>query len=754
MQDKLSLTLLFITIFAIIVFIISSGCGGENGITQPSLSLTPATSDKIAYIIINVKWPNGDIPGSFIISSADNKNELTASMTKDTRRIEIRIYEDKSTPGGDPIGTEAIGMATIKEPDTTAKIPVHIKNNPDDPDPNDPNTPGVLPVVPVKIWAGAFSDRDGDSLINPISETLKDYTVVVGNNAINLQLGDYDLTLTADPNTISISQTPPIGASRSSSLQASSDEAKTTITAKLVIAYPTSVSGNNPDTQTAPEPKPVENKLIKFKLEEGSSGILEPDEAYTDPNGFCSTTLKCNETGTKKVIAEFQPDPNNNPEIIYPASCYVYVIEHTDAYDLTLSSSPSTIGINKTSTVTATLDPPLDEKDVYFNISGPGTLSDTVKKTTDGKCQVTVTGIEAGNIQITASCNPDINNPTKTVTGNCDIEVIGNYSLTLQTNPGQFIIIPDFDETKDFTSVREITVKAKLEKLFPENPSTPPVPLANKEIQFRVIEGEGSILSSATTSNNGTCEVTLTSGNNPGPRTIKIEAKCLAKQSDTSPVITILTVPVSDGLLWKDDFSTYPSGTYAGTLHDYSTWSALNGAQDSTGDDYIQNYIDSSIGNPEPSLRLYSNISSNSGVNRSISGTSSIEIRLKMKISSINNFGAGEIGDCLEPLAANTKYYLKFQFNVNNSVYDILDCNQNTLLNTFNLNIWYPVRIQYIPASRKFNYWINNNFIKSVVADSYLSSYHSQLILRADKSSIVWFDEVEVYDLSGLKLRN
>jgi len=125
-----------------------------------------------------------------------------------------------------------------------------------------------------------------------------------------------------------------------------------------------------------------------------------------------------------------------------------------------------------------------------------------------------------------------------------------------------------------------------------------------------------------------------------------------------------------------------------------------------------------------------------------------------MKISSINNFGAGEIGDCLEPLAANTKYYLKFQFNVNNSVYDILDCNQNTLLNTFNLNTWYPVRIQYIPASRKFNYWINNNFIKSVVADSYLSPYHSQLILRADKSSIVWFDEVEVYDLSGLKLRN
>jgi len=161
--------------------IISSGCGGENGITQSSSLLTSPASGKIAYITINVKWPETNVSGSYIISSKDNKGELTASMTKDTRRIEVRIYEDKTTSEGDPIGTEPIGIGTIREPDTTATIAVHIKNNPDD-----PNTSDVLPVVPVKIWVGAFSDRDGDSLVNPISETLKDYTVVVGNNALNL----------------------------------------------------------------------------------------------------------------------------------------------------------------------------------------------------------------------------------------------------------------------------------------------------------------------------------------------------------------------------------------------------------------------------------------------------------------------------------------------------------------------------------------------------------------------------------------
>ncbi|MEQ8191360.1 MAG: hypothetical protein ABRQ39_25575 [Candidatus Eremiobacterota bacterium] len=744
----------YLTLVLLSVYIIISGCGGGSGTTQPaSLTQVPNSSGNKAYITINIKWPEEGKAGNFIISSG-NKKEITASMPSGSHKIKAYVvdYTDKDPNTlidlNDTTGLLASGIAEYPATQLALEVPLdsaiarHLTGN------------VYLAPFPVKIWAGAFGASGDPNDPNTALISTEQYVELeVGPQLVTLPLGDYDLTLTADPNIISISQTTPIGAARSSSLQASSDEAETTITAKLVIAYPTPLPESTPNNQTVATQKPLEHKLIKFRLEEGSSGILEPDEAYTDPNGFCSTTLKCNETGTKKIIAEFQPDPNNNPEIIYPASCNVYVIEHPDSYNLTLSSSPSTIGVNKTSTVTATLDPPLDGKDVYFNISGPGTLSDTVKKTTDGICQVTVKVIEAGNIQITASCSPDINNPAKTITDNCDIEVIGNYSLTLQTNR-RFIIIPDFDETKDFTSVKEITVKAKLEKLFPENPSTTPVPLANKEIQFRVIEGEGGILSSATTSNDGTCEVTLTGGNTPGPRTIKIEAKCLVEQGDNSPVTYVLTVPVSDGLIWKDNFDTYPSGTYAGTLHDYSTWGAFNGAQDSAGEDYIQNYIDTSIGNPEPSLRLYSNISSNSGVNRSISGTSSIEIRLKMKISSINGFGAGEIGDCLEPLSANTKYYLKFQFNVNNSVYDILDCNEHTLLNTFNLNTWYPVRIQYIPASRKFNYWINNNFIKSVVADSYLSPYHSQVILRADKRSIVWFDEVEVYDLSGLNQKN
>jgi len=368
MRNKLLLLSFSLIIFAIIII---SGCGGENGITQPSSSLTLATSDKIAYIIINVKWPKGDIPGSFIISSADNKNELTASMTKDTRRIEIRIYEDKSTPGGDPIGTEAIGMATIKEPDTTAKIPVHIKNNSDDADPNDPNTPGVLPVVPVKIWAGAFSDRDGDSLVNPISETLKDYTVVIGNNAINLQLGNYDLTLRADPNSIVLGGSTVSGSSLISNVTAlptptpgrtvvknnltpmnpcmaeitpegsplPTDTPTPTptpirvyadITATLMIKYPTPTVNPTANTDTTtpltPTPKFVANKRITFTLIQGNDeGTTLSLDGTTDPNTVSGTTnnngtstakLSTSTAGDKVIKASFQADPND-PNSIY-----------------------------------------------------------------------------------------------------------------------------------------------------------------------------------------------------------------------------------------------------------------------------------------------------------------------------------------------------------------------------------------------------------------------------------------------------
>ncbi|MEQ8224461.1 MAG: Ig-like domain-containing protein [Candidatus Eremiobacterota bacterium] len=482
MQDKLSLTLLFITIFAIIVFIISSGCGGENGITQPP-SLTPLASDKIAYITLNVKWPERDIPGSFVISSKDNKNELVASMTKDTRRIEVRIFEDKSTPEGDPIGTEPIGIGTIREPDTTATIPVHIKNNPDA-----PNTSDVLPVVPVKIWVGAFPDRDGYSLVNPITETLKDYTVTVGNNAINLQLGDYKLTVLASPQNITLpyyfnksnnisgkiarsTPTPVIIPGKTGNIMIvhSDDDYPyppddypyppddtpvpeetpgTDIVAQLMITYPADANG------VVPEPKPVAYKPVNFQLQ--GEGSLSSTWGTTDPNGYCVVSFIPTLEGTDTITANFYPDPND-PNTVYTESCTVNIIRNNNEetptpiptvtqYFLVLGANPYSfdmipeftsdyfdIPVN-TATITATLtkilpnDPaqthiPVDGAEISFS-SNAGNITPT-GVTQNGTCQVgfSCSYCTYSGITITARTNPEPSAPAISINSICRIEL-------------------------------------------------------------------------------------------------------------------------------------------------------------------------------------------------------------------------------------------------------------------------------------------------------------------------------------------
>lgn len=457
MQDKLSLTLLFITIFAIIVFIISSGCGGGSGITQPSSLLTSPASGKIAYITINVKWPKANVSGSYIISSKDNKGELTASMTKDTRRIEVRIYEDKPTSEGDPIGTEPIGIGTIREPDTTATIAVHIKNNPDD-----PNSSDVLPVVPVKIWVGAFPDRDGNSLVNPISETLKDYTVVVGNNAINLQLGDYELKVWASPQNITLpyyfnksnnisgkiagsTPTPVITPGKIGNIMIAhsdddypyppddypyppddtptpSETPGTDIIAQLMITYPADANG------VIPEPKPVANKTVKFWLndEQKDQASLIPAEGTTDPDGYCEIRFETYTEGTYTINAGFQPDPDNAPDMVYPAVC--------------------TVNVNRNNS---------EETPV----------------------------------------------PTETPT---PIPTVTQYFLNLQANPGTFDMIPEFTSDYFDIPVNTSTITATLTKILPNDPTQTRIPIDGAEVNFSSNAGN---ISSTGVTQNGTCQV-------------------------------------------------------------------------------------------------------------------------------------------------------------------------------------------------------------------------------------------------------
>ncbi len=300
MQVKLLLTLLFITIFTIII---SSGCGGGSGTTQPSSLVTPTPNmtDNMAYITIKVKWPEQGMAGKLIMSSGNEEKEITASMPHDAKKIELKIFNYKGKDESLPIDftntDNILAEGRLPAPETQITIPIPVPTQV-------PTNPNILPAIPVKVWAGCFIDPNATDPNSALS-TAEHYMVLkVGDQTANLKLGNYDLTL------------PP-------SLETTAGDIAS-LSATLQIKYPPS-DPNNP--ASAPAPKPVAGKPIKFEIKtngltEGKGHFqgseIDPNtiEATTYQDGNCPVNFIGDTAGYVTIEATFQANSNDPMETI------------------------------------------------------------------------------------------------------------------------------------------------------------------------------------------------------------------------------------------------------------------------------------------------------------------------------------------------------------------------------------------------------------------------------------------------------
>jgi len=368
MQVKLLLTLLFITILTIII---SSGCGGGSGTTQPASLATPTPNmtDNMAYITIKVKWPEQGIAGKLIMSSGNEEKEITASMPPDAEKIELKIFNYKDKNENDPIDFDPnniLAEGKLSEPETQITIPVQV---PIITNPSNPTNPNILPAIPVKVWAGCFSDPNTTDPNTALS-TAEHYMVLrVGNQTANLQLGDYELTV--DPNNVIINLSPlykrntnmisddtPVPEDTPTSVPGGPGSAN--ITAKLNIVYPTPAPNS---TATPKPPKPAEGKLIKFEIVEGNDAGTYLSLAgetgsivrgFTLADGTSTATLTTSTAGHKTIKASFQSD-SNDPNSIYSDYCYVTVMAPPPPTPLPTETPEPTF--TPTPTLTPTITP-------------------------------------------------------------------------------------------------------------------------------------------------------------------------------------------------------------------------------------------------------------------------------------------------------------------------------------------------------------------------------------------------------------
>ena len=86
-------TLVITMMILISILLIIIGCGGSDGVSQPSSVSNPSSVNaNTCSISITVKWPQNGVEGSFTASSGEN-NSIMASMPVDTERIEFDVWE-------------------------------------------------------------------------------------------------------------------------------------------------------------------------------------------------------------------------------------------------------------------------------------------------------------------------------------------------------------------------------------------------------------------------------------------------------------------------------------------------------------------------------------------------------------------------------------------------------------------------------------------------------------------------------------
>lgn len=366
MQTKLLLTLLFITILAIII---SSGCGGESGTTQVTSLVTPTPNmtDNMAYITIKVKWPEQGEAGKLIMSSEDGQEITASTIPKWTLVLSVKVYnykdKDQMTPiDFDPNGFLAYGIYEYPYTGGPIKIPIPIKT-----DPNDPNS-NILPALPVKIWAGAYgiANHSGTKVRDPndpndaILSTEQYMILKVGQQTANLRLPDFKLSLTptyieyelpdyksnintnmiADPNAAT---TPYYTTDITAKLELIHDDTPTPNPVITLTPSPYSTVTSEPTVTATVIPYTkanlIKGRKITFDLQGGGYLSLKDDDtippsnlshtitAETDPNGCCVITYHFEHRQSYGYIkATYQPDPWRSG-FKYEDNCTIYIKE-------------------------------------------------------------------------------------------------------------------------------------------------------------------------------------------------------------------------------------------------------------------------------------------------------------------------------------------------------------------------------------------------------------------------------------------
>jgi len=314
MERKIYFALLTLII---IVVVIATGCGGNgtDSTIQPQAINNQELTNEITgsnggYITIQVIWPQGGVPGKFIISSEDEKKTLTASMPYGTTSVKVTVREE----GADPNDLLHIGGDVTKPAQAIINWLLG----------EDRATIGPLPAVRAIVSALPYDAKGVPIYDEPVEVPVQ---IEVGMNPVNLYLGDKELAITARPITLE-GFTPVISSGETRDIPPLK-KSETYITAKFAVVFP------NPTTTPTPYPTivPKENNLISsqdpiglegyditFSIVSGY-GALSPDgvtyykrgtspvTVTTDENGECSLILRADTGLDIWLLVEYYFDP-------------------------------------------------------------------------------------------------------------------------------------------------------------------------------------------------------------------------------------------------------------------------------------------------------------------------------------------------------------------------------------------------------------------------------------------------------------
>lgn len=293
-------TYLMLTMFLLllIVTVCLFGCGGSDGTSGTILS-TP-TPNAVAYLQFKVKWPQ---------SASSEKDLIDSSIPSDTNQITIQIFDIHKN-----ILTH---VAIINYPHDETTIYFE-----------------KIPAEKIIVRINAYNSAD----IIPLAAMKKEIKLKAGRNEIAMHF-DYELSLSADPNSIVLGGSTVKGSNLISSVFAEPTPAISYITARLIVTSPDMTPSPYPtflpkEDNIIAQDTNLSGRKIDFTIEEGGGNLSLIDNqetngssvtAYTDSMGYCTVKFTTHEEGITKIRGVFQPDPND-PNSIYSDYCNVTVI--------------------------------------------------------------------------------------------------------------------------------------------------------------------------------------------------------------------------------------------------------------------------------------------------------------------------------------------------------------------------------------------------------------------------------------------